>query len=195
MLRVWQKRLLDNKPIIEHEFTAGTHTFELPSGQYEIVLIGSGGISDYKREAVVSRPVVQWRAFLAQGGVGGTVIARLNISGNPTITVHVGDSSEKDTYITGIEGFVLRAGGGTNANVTSTSSGTAGVIGTNTVSGSFLSLVDNPETLESKTYYYAQIKTVPLQNLNKANTNYEPDTSRGSASETASNGYVLIRSL
>lgn len=195
MLRVWQKRLLDNKPIIEHEFTAGTHTFELPSGQYEIVLIGSGGISDYKREAVVSRPVVQWRAFLAQGGVGGTVIARLNISGNPTITVHVGDSSEKDTYITGINGFVLRAGGGTNANVTSTSSGTAGVMGTNQASGSFLSIVNNPETLVSNTYYYDKIATVPTQLLNKANTNYQPDTSKGSASRTASNGYVLIRSL
>ena len=195
MLRVWQKRLLDNKPIVEHEFKNGTHTFELPSGQYEIVLIGSGGLSDSQQEVVVARPVIQWRAFLAQGGVGGTVIARLNISGNPTITVHVGDSVDKNTYITGIEGFVLQAGGGTNANVTSTSSGTAGRIGTNTVSGSFLSLVDNPEILESKTYYYDKIRTVPSYLLNKANTNYQPDTSRGSASKTASNGYVLIRSI
>lgn len=195
MLRVWQKRLLDNKPIIEHEFTTGTHEIELPSGQYEIVLIGSGGLSNYRSEIVVSRPTTLWRVFLAQGGVGGTVIARLNISGNPTITVHVGDSSEKDTYITGIDGFVLRAGGGTNANVTSTSSGTAGVIGTNTVSGSFLSIVENPEILESKTSYHSAIATIPLLFLNKSNTNYEPDTSKGSASRTASNGYVLIRSI
>lgn len=195
MLRVWQKRLLDNKPVILREFTAGTHTFQLPSSQYEIVLIGSGGLSDYEREIVVARPVIQYRAFLAQGGVGGTIIARLNISGNPTITVHVGDSSDKDTYITGIEGFVLRAGGGTNANVTSTSSGTAGIMGTNQVSGSFLSIVNNPETLVSNTYYYEKIRTVPVQFLNKANTNYRPDTSKGSASRTASNGYVLIRSV
>lgn len=195
MLRVWQKRLLDNKPVILREFTTGTHTLQLPSSQYEIVLIGSGGLSDYEREIVVARPVIQYRAFLAQGGVGGTIIARLNISGNPTITVHVGDSSDKDTYITGINGFVLRAGGGTNANVTSTSSGTAGVMGTNTVSGSFLSLVNNPETLVSNTYYYDKIVTVPVQFLNKPNTNYQPDTSKGSASRTASNGYVLIRSI
>lgn len=195
MLRVWQKRLLDNKPVILREFTAGTHTFQLPSSQYEIVLIGSGGLSDYEREIVVARPVIQYRAFLAQGGVGGTIIARLNISGNPTITVHVGDSSDKDTYITGINGFVLRAGGGTNANVTSTSSGTAGIMGTNQVSGSFLSIVNNPETLVSKTYYYDKIATVPTQLLNKANTNYQPDASKGSASRTASNGYVLIRSV
>lgn len=195
MLRVWQKRLLDNKPVILREFTTGTHTLQLPSSQYEIVLIGSGGLSDYEREIVVARPVIQYRAFLAQGGVGGTIIARLNISGNPTITVHVGDSSDKDTYITGINGFVLRAGGGTNANVTSTSSGTAGVMGTNQASGSFLSIVNNPETLVSNTYYYDKIATVPTQLLNKPNTNYQPNTSKGSASRTASNGYVLIRSV
>lgn len=195
MLRVWQKRLLDNKPVILREFTAGTHTLQLPSSQYEIVLIGSGGLSDYEREIVVARPVIQYRAFLAQGGVGGTIIARLNVSGNPTITVHVGDSSDKDTYITGIEGFVLRAGGGTNANVTSTSSGTAGVMGTNQATGSFLSIINNAENLESKTYYYPQIANVPTQLLTRLNTNYQSDTSRGSASRTASNGYVLIRSI
>lgn len=195
MLRVWQKRLLDNKIFIEHEFKSGTHTLQLPSGQYEIVLVGCGGLSDSEREVVVARPVLQWRAFLAQGGVGGTVIARLNISGNPTITIHVGDSSNKDTYITGIEGFVLRAGGGTNAVVTSTSSGTAGVIGRNTVSGSFLSIINNAENLESKTYYYPQIANVPTQLLTRLNTNYQPDTSRGSARTVASNGYVLIRSI
>lgn len=195
MLRVWQKRLLDNKPIVEHEFTAGTHTIQLPSGQYEIVLIGSGGLSDYKSHVVSARPVLLWEAFLAQGGIGGTAIVKLNVSGNPTITIHVGDSSEKDTYITGIEGFVLRAGGGTNANVTSYSSGTAGVMGTNTLTGSFLDIVSNPETIISSTYYNSRYKQVNYSLLNRANTNYQPNTAKGSASQTASNGYVLIRSI
>lgn len=198
MLRVWQKRLLDNKPSVYYEFTEGTHEIELVSGQYEILLIGSGGVSAYQAHAVLARPVIQYEYFGAQGGIGGTARATLNVSNSPTITIHVGQrSGDKDTYITGIEGFTLRAGGGTNASVTSYSSGTAGKMGQNTMQGAFLSLESNPITVESKTTYASKATALPLRFMTLLNPNYEPDTNYGSAglSSAGTGGLVIIRSI
>lgn len=197
MLRVWQKRLLDNKPSVYLEFKSGTHEVELTSGQYEIILIGAGGFSAYLSRVVVSRPTILYEYFGAQGGVGGTARARLNITGSPTVTIHVGErGGDKDTYITGVEGFTLRAGGGTDSNVTSYNSGTAGQMGQNTMEGAFLSLESNAITIDSKTTYNSKASQLPLRFMSLANANYPEDPTYGSANTTTKEtGLVIIRSI
>lgn len=196
MLQAWQKRLLDNRPTVRYEFTSGTHELELPSGQYEITLIGAGGLSAYQSHIISARPTILYEYFAAQGGIGGTAIARLNVAGTSTISIHVGErNADIDTYITGIEGFTLRAGGGTNGIVNSYTSGKAGVMGENTMEGAFLSLVSNPITVESRTSYSSRASALPLRFLTLANPNYEPDTTKGSAGASNATGFVLIRSI
>ena len=196
MIQAWQKRLLDTKVVFVREFVEGTHNIKLPSNKYRMTLIGCGGVSTYKRRLVTAQPITLYEVFLAQGGVGGTVIVEFNVTNNPDVTIHVGDNNDRDTYITGIKDYVLRAGGGTDAIVTSTTSGTAGKMGTNTVAGDFFSEINNANIIESNTLYKNKINNIPTNFLTVKNSNYESDQSKGEANSIKTKfGYVLIEAI
>lgn len=216
MIQAWQKRLLNNKPSVNLTYRAGTHDVKLDAGQYQITVIGGGG----------GAALLNTGGYygLAKGGVGGTLTAIVNIPVRQTITLNVGSggtstinsgataagTAGNNTSISGIDGVVMIAGGGTAATVTPggyTGVKVQGVQGTNTVSGVLEILADNTNKITS----IQRTRTPNNPNTNagggQANTNWPDNTSAGCGGDVAWNyagtlteqpggdGLVNIRSL
>lgn len=152
MIQAWQKRLLNNRPSVQYDFTtSGTHTQVLDAGIYDISLVGGGGGGALV--SVASTGVKQY----ARGGVGGVIQVRVAVPVQTTVTINVGTGGTSaragftgsatnatgvnggTTNITGLDNAILSAGGGSAASVTATSqtaaNRTPGVQGENTISG------------------------------------------------------------
>lgn len=217
---IFSKRLLMLKPITLFESSAaGTVTFELPAGRYEITMIGAGGGGAGARSSVTGTK------HYVQGGVGATlqVIVNVYVKSTITITIGAGGVTRSGTFsgagvtfsgdaggvttIAGISGATLTAGGGTAANfrATSTSGGNrnVGTMGTNTISGTAIMsiLMNNPKNITSNqgtgTSSYRQPQ-------GRANDNWPDDTVRGKSGDwgwsgtsgldmVGASGYVRIR--
>lgn len=185
MLRIWQKRLLDNnKPEIYEFAEAGAHTLDLGVGIWEISLVGGGGGGAGAMSTIFD--LVGW----ADGGVGGTLRVRIKVPTKKTITINVADSSisryfgaahgsaeqGKDTTITGLDDVVLVAGGGTSGSILQSEfQPVPGIIGTNTATGSnLISIIENnPRTIVSKS---GRTQRTTSQTVN---SNWPEDTSCG----------------
>ena len=151
--------------LIMEQSTAGTYTQALTAGTYEITLIGGGGGASGRKCTTNST------YHYAQGGVGGTIQVKAQLTAAATITIVVGSggATKTGTYssasggtvtgnagvastVTGFTNLTLSAGGGTAGSTRATSTTgctrTVGVIGTNTASGTALqsTLINNPNT-------------------------------------------------
>ena len=204
MLRVWQKRLLDNRPAVTFEFaTAGTHTQVIDAGIYDVWLVGAGG------GGACLRSNQSGKKHWARGGVGGVLHVRINVPVQTTITVNIGGggSSRSGTFTsagvtasgdnggnTSISGFLnvaLTAGAGTGARVQSSSTTATGrnvgKQGTNTASGSnVIAIIENNYNTIASTQgtSSAQSRTASGQ----ANTNWPEDTAKGSGGDVGWSG-------
>lgn len=185
MLRVWQKRLLDNNQPEIYEFAeAGAHTLDLGVGIWEISLVGGGGGGAGAMQRYLNR--FTW----GDGGVGGTLRVRIKVPTKKTITINVADSSTsryfessygnaeqgKDTTITGLDDVVLVAGGGTAGSILQSEiQPVPGIIGTNTATGSnLISIIENnPITIVSKS------GTTQRTTSQTVNSNWPENTSCG----------------
>lgn len=150
MLRAWQKRLLDNKKIVQYDITgSGNHEINLSAGIYDIWLVGAGGGSALS----VANNVKHY----ANGGVGGVICARVNVPTDTTVTVTIGAGGASrmsfggsavadaggQTTITGLQGVTMHAGAGTGASA-NLSNLSAGIQGTNSATGqNVLSIREN----------------------------------------------------
>lgn len=217
---IFSKRLLMLKPITLFESsTAGTVTFELPAGRYEITMIGAGGGGAGARSSVTGTK------HYVQGGVGATlqVIVNVYVKTTITITVGAGGLTKAGTFsgagvsysgdaggattITGIAGATLTANGGTAANFTATSTSggnrNVGTMGTNTISGTAVMsiLMNNPKTITS---YQGTGTSTYRQPQGRFNDNWPDDTVRGKSGDwgwsgtsglnmVGAAGYVRIR--
>lgn len=217
---IFSKRLLMLKPITLFESSAaGTTTFELPAGRYEITLIGGGG------GAAGARSSRTGTKHYAQGGVGGTLQVIVNVYVKSILTITIGDggvtrsgtfsgagvSISGDpggaTTITGIPGATLSAGGGTPANFrsTSTSGGNrnVGTMGNNTINGTAVMsiLMNNPKNITSN---QGSSSGSYRQPQGRANDNWPDDPARGKSGDfgwsgtshlnmVGASGYVRIR--
>lgn len=193
-MNIFFKKLMQIKPTLYEYGAAGTYSLDLPAGRYEISMVGAGGASNYKRELATSNPVITWRGTSAEGGVGGTAVAVINLYVSSTITIVVGSSAGvRNSSIVGIAGATLVAGGGTPANVPSVSSGTPGVMGANTISGSSIVSVlhNNDINVISDSVYYDRIANFPINRVQQ-NLNWSENTGVG-ASNAA--GFVRIKKV
>lgn len=161
MLRVWQKRLLHNRPSVQFDFdTVGTHTQVIDAGIYDVWLVGGGGGGALLRQSQTGTK------HYARGGVGGVLHVRINVPTQTTITVVVasGATGQMGTFasagvtvqgtngnpttITGFANVTLTANGGTGARIQSTSTTASnryvGTQGQNVASGSnIISILEN----------------------------------------------------
>lgn len=195
MLRVWQKRLLNNRPKVTYEFdTVGEHTQVLDAGMYDIWLVGGGG------GGAVLRSSQSGTKHWARGGVGGVLHVRVNVPSQVTITVNVasGATSKYGTFssagtvaqgdtghattITGLANVTLSAGGATGAKVQSSSTTATrrdvGVQGTNVANGSNVVAIleNNVNTiLSTQGTSSSSSRTASGQ----PNTNWEENTQKG----------------
>lgn len=213
MIQAWQLRLLNNKPYINIEYTAGTYNETLPVGDYRITLIGHGGgaIGAQSRAGTFN-----W----AQGGVGGTlqVLVSLTKAANIQISVGGGGQAQTKLYsgagvvlngvagtsttITGIPNVTLVAGGGTGATFQSTTESagirTVGVMGTNSVSGVKQVLINNPTNIISDSGQFFTAAEI-REPTGKANINYPNNTVIGRGGDcgwvTSSSSYGAIRQI
>lgn len=160
------KKLVTNIPVVVYERKGSTSSqiqeeFVLSPGFYEIVCIGGGGGGALARGQSSTSTNRHW----ACGGVGGTVVVRVFVHRITTTTISIAKSAQGNTgsftgsgvtvsgtngnssSIVGIDNLTLTAGGGTGAIISSTSAvganRTAGVIGSNTVSGSAIKDIRN----------------------------------------------------
>lgn len=195
MLRVWQKRLLDNRPSVTYEFaTVGSHTQVLDAGRYDIWLVGAGGGGSLLRQTQTGTK--HW----ARGGVGGVLHVRVNVPVQTTITVTVGSGGAShqgdftsagatvsgdnggNTTITGLLNATLIAGAGTGSNIRSTSTTacnrTVGVQGINTASGSNIVAIleNNVNTIVST---QGSSSVVQRRSDGQLNTNWAENTQKG----------------
>lgn len=224
MIQAWQYRLLNNKPIVRHEYRSGIYNEILPAGDYRITLIGAGGggVGAQAQAAAFS-----W----VQGGVGGTLQVEVSIATDTEITINVGagqtprtgnyDGSNVEfqahnggnTTITGIPDVVLVANGGTGAKFITAGTGgvrTVGVMGSTEVSGVKRVLINNPNEIKSKGGYFLLPGTTREPTL-CLNTNYPDNTKFGAGGDAgwrtgptvqgtivgffSSDGYVLIETI
>jgi hypothetical protein len=198
MLQCWQKRLLNNKPVVALEYTtAGSHSATLEAGTYILTLIGSGGGAVSTRDDISSPTIWHW----ARGGVGGTLQVKLNIPARTEISINVGavghgqfqvttnatltGTDGGGTSITGLD-EVLIAGGGTGATLTvsgRTSTRTAGQIGSNTVSGhDIISIpINNTNTIVSTNGVNSNQATPTRTDTGQSNINWTEDTQKGAS--------------
>ena len=208
MLRAWQKRLLDNRPAVTYEFaTAGTHEQVIDAGIYDVWLVGGGGGGACLLSS--QSGTKHW----ARGGVSGVLHVRINVPEQTTITVNVasGASSRQANFtsagvtasgdngnattITGFEGVVLIAGGGTGARVQSSSTTATrrnvGVQGTNTASGSNIIAI-----LENNAQAIVSTQGTSSANSRTAsgqpNINWTEDTAKGSGGDVGWEGNNFI---
>lgn len=155
MLRVWQKRLLNNKRSAQYDFSiAGTHEIELPAGIYEMWLVGAGGGGAGTIRLAGGVEIVR-------GGVGGIIHAKINVPTTTRINVNIGIGGEsiggsgdhtgtngQNTSITGLMNVIIYAGGGTAGSVTHQGAisvnSVAGIQGTNSATGNnILAILEN----------------------------------------------------
>lgn len=223
MIQAWQYRLLNNKPIVRHEYRSGIHNEILPAGDYRATLIGAGGggVGLQAQTAAFS-----W----AQGGVGGTLQVEFSLATDTEITITVGAGQNPrtgsyqgsgfeytahnggNTSITGIPNVVLKANGGTGAKFITAGTGgvrTVGVMGSTEVSGVKRVLINNPNEIKSKDGYFLLPAT--REPTGCVNTNYPKNTTLGRGGDAgwkpstsaygtivgmiSSNGYVLIETV
>lgn len=176
--------------VLFESHNSGEYEKTLYYGKYEFVLIGTPG-ANARQTSLYSSSVLNYS--IAAGGVGGTIIAQLIITEPVNITINIPRYGQYlPTEILGLNGFVLSAGSGTGAIVTSaTSVGIPGIMGANTTDGDFVSLISNPNNIIS-TAQTGRSTQPPLRDDIK-NINYPSDTSIGS--NVAQSGYVKIRVL
>lgn len=208
MLMAWQRRLLNNRPYFRQVFTA-SGSVRLDAGKYKITLVGGGGGG---AGSLLSRT----RAFSwAKGGVGGVVIAVVNLSSQAVLNITVGAGGKStggsgtangangtNTIVAGVPGAVMIAGAGSGASAWFSGysgQGTPGAQGTNTVTGVARVIANNANTITStKGVAGSAGRTPSLQ----ANTN-SPNTSVGAGGDvgvrstsfyalTGTAGYVII---
>lgn len=202
------KLFYSGDPVLIYESTnIGIHSIQLSAGKYEITLIGGGGGGAGARSTAVNNH------HYAQGGVGGTLqfIANLATSANIQIVVGTGGTTNSFTFagagssatgttggattITGFANLTASAGGGTAANISSTSSSgcnrNVGVIGTNSVSGLALLeiVIDNPSPCtSSQSTSTGTTRTA----VGRVNSNWPDDTVRGKSGDHGWNNTTLI---
>lgn len=208
MLRAWQKRLLDNRPAVTYEFaTTGAHEQVIDAGIYDVWLVGGGGGGACLRQSQTNSKA--W----ARGGVGGVLHVRINVPVQTTITVNVasGASSRQANFtsagvtasgdngnatsITGFEGVVLIAGGGTGARVQSTSTTATnryvGTQGTNTASGqNIVSVIENNVNTIASTQGTSSAQSRSASG--QPNTNWAENTAKGSGGDVGWAGSSFI---
>lgn len=224
MIQAWQYRLLNNKPIVRHEYRSGIYNEILPAGDYRITLIGAGGGGVGVQAKAAS---FSW----VQGGVGGTLQVELSLATDTeiAITVGAGQTTRTGSYegsgieyqahnggnttITGIPGVVLVANGGTGAKfVTAGNGGTRylGTMGSTEVSGVKKILINNPNEIKSKGGYFL-LPYDTREPTGCANTNYPDNTKFGAGGDAgwrtgptvygtivgffSGDGYVLIETI
>lgn len=190
MLRVWQKRLLNNRESVQYDFTtSGAHSLDIKAGTYDVWLVagGAGGALIYNNSTTMK--------YVAKGGVGGVICARINIPRDLTITINVGrggvsrmvrtsegssatGDNGQNSSITGIPNLTLVAGGGTSASA-SVNNPVAGIQGTNTATGANLVRIieNNVNTIISEA---GQSSSTQRLVRNQANTNWAENTDKGS---------------
>lgn len=209
MLRVWQKRLLNNKPSATFEFaTAGAHSQVIDAGIYDVWLVGGGGGGACLRQSQTNSKA--W----ARGGVGGVLHVRINVPVQTTITVNVasGASSRQANFtsagvtvsgnngnatsITGFANVTLIAGGGTGATVQSTSTTATrrdvGTQGTNTASGSnVIAVIENNVNTIASTQGTSSASSRTASG--QPNTNWAENTQKGCGGDVgwAGNSFIL----
>lgn len=202
------KLFYSGDPVLIYENTdAGTHTLDLAAGRYEITLIGGGGGGAGARSTAVNNH------HYAQGGVGGTLqfIANLATSANIQIVVGTGGTTNSFTFagagssatgitggattITGFTNLTASAGGGTAANISSTSSSgcnrNVGVIGMNILSGSALQeiLINNPNACVSgQSTSTGTTRTA----TGRINSNWSNNTSEGKSGDHGWNNTTMM---
>lgn len=210
MLRLWQKRLLDNRPSVTFEFTtAGAHSQVIDAGIYDVWLVGAGGGGAMLRNSRVGDKA--W----ARGGVGGVIHVRINVPVQTTITVNIGSGGASrmgtfssagvtasgdnggNTSITGFANVTLIAGAGTGASVQSTSTTATnryvGNQGQNTASGSnVIAVLEN--NLNTITSTQGKSSANARTATGQANTNWSEDTQKGCGGDvgwTGATSFIL----
>lgn len=224
MIQAWQYRLLNNKPIVRHEYRSGTYNEILPAGDYRITLIGAGGGGI---GLTAQTTAFSW----VQGGVGGTLQVEVSLATDTEITINVGAGQTPrtgsyqgsgieytahdggNTSITGIPNVVLKANGGTGAKFTTAGTGgtrTVGVMGSTEVSGVKRVLINNPNEIKSKGGYFLLPGTT-REPTGCVNINYPKNTTLGRGGDAgwrpgstaygsiigwwSTDGYVLIETI
>lgn len=197
MIQAWQKRLLNNKPAVQYDFSeAGTHTQVLDAGIYDMWLVGAGG------GGLLFNVSLPSDKMYADGGVGGVLHVRVAVQVQTAVTVNVGTGGESKingpasgtysavaggaTTITGLANVTLSAGGGEPGTITFTSVTdnirTPGAQGTNTASGKNV----------QKIFSNNAIKIVSQEGATSArsrdyagqpNTNWAEDTTKGAGGQ------------
>ena len=200
MIQAWQKYLLNPRKKYRQVFTTdGTGVFD--AGRYFFTLVGGGasGIGGFNGIQPASS------AGAAQGGVGGTLRVLVNIPMQTTLSLHIGKGaaagtfynsgthtglSGGDTYITGLPGVTMQAGGGQAPSVTIANgviSPVPGLQGVNNYSGVIRVIADNAQKIISSNMT-GQFRAGPRPAERVYNTNFPEDTSKGSAGGNGWNG-------
>ena len=194
------RQFYSSEPVlIMEQSTAGTYTQALTAGTYEITLIGGGGGASGRKCTTNST------YHYAQGGVGGTIQIKAQLTAAATITIVVGSggATKTGTYssasggtvtgnagvastVTGFTNLTLSAGGGTAGSTRATSTTgctrTVGVIGTNTASGTALisTLINNPNACTSS---QASSTAAARTGTGRANDNWPDNTACGQSGD------------
>lgn len=205
------KLFYSGDPVLIYENTdAGTYSVALAKGKYEITLIGGGGGGAGARSSAVNNH------HYAQGGVGGTLqfIANLATASTIQIVVGAGGTTSSGTFasagsswtgtnggattISGFPNLSASAGGGTGANIASTSTSgcnrNVGIMGTNSLSGSALveTLLNNPNAVTSlQSTSTGTTRTA----VGRANLNWEENTNEGKSGDHGWNNTTMINMI
>lgn len=193
MIQAWQKYLLNARKKYRQVFTTDG-TVVLDAARYFFTLVGGGasgigGITGIQVDSHVG---------VAQGGVGGTLRVLVNIPMQTTLSLHIGKGAASgafyrsgthtglsggDTYITGLSGVTMRAGGGRTPSITIANgviSPVPGLQGVNSYSGVIRVIADNAQKILSSSMT-GQFRAGPYPAERVYNTNLSEDTSKGSA--------------
>lgn len=200
MIQGWQKFLLNARKSYRQVFTADA-TVTLDADRYIFSLVGGGanGIGGFTG--------MQANSYVgaAQGGVGGTLKVLVNLPQQTTLNLYIGKGAPAgtfynsqthsgvaggDTYIIGISGVTMRAGGGTAPQVTVANgviTPVAGVQGTNSQQGVVRVISDNEKKIISTTKT-GQFRAGPRPAERVLNTNIEDYITNGSAGDNGWEG-------
>lgn len=193
MIQAWQKYLLNARKKYRQVFTTDG-TVVLDAGRCFFTLCGGGangigGITGIQANSY---------AGAAQGGVGGILRVLVNIPMQTTLSLHIGKGADAgtfynsgthtglsggNTYITGLPGVTMQAGGGQAPSVTIANgviSPVPGLQGVNSYSGVIRVIADNAQKILSSSMT-GQFRAGPRPAERVYNTNLPEDTSKGSA--------------
>lgn len=197
MLRVWQKKLLNNKTDQQFDFgTPGSYSHVFEAGIWEIWLVGGGGGGASASVGEYYGRVDEW----AKGGVGGVIGVKIKVLEKTTATINIANVTNsvyinttdgeitaqngQNTSITGLDGVDLVAGGGGGAYVylrrysssSRVATRTPGVQGTNTATGeNLIEIIENNKNIIISENGELGV----VQRYAQPNTNWAEDTSRG----------------